>query len=66
MYYARDLWEESTDTAMAGTFARFAVTPDYVFLFKSNYRTISKVMSIILVLGRLRQKDHFEFKTNLS
>lgn len=66
MYYARDLWEGPIDTAMAGTFARFAVTPDHVLLFKPNYRTISKVMSIILVLGRLRQKDHFEFKTNLS
>lgn len=54
MYYARDLWEEPIDTAMAGTFARFAVTPDHLFLFKPNYRTISKIMPIILVLGRLR------------
>lgn len=63
MYYARDLWEGPVDTPMAGTFARFAVIPDHVFLFQSNYRTIANVTPIILVLGRLRQKDHFEFKT---
>lgn len=59
-----------TDAAKVGTATRSAMTSEHVSLFKSDYRTIRKVrlvnMSIILLLGRLRQEHHFAFRTILN